>query len=308
METLKDNLKLWRISAVLFAVLFLVSIVLFIRGPLTGNVIKGDDAGEKLVTYLNSIASGTVTYVNSTDLGNIYEITVLYQSQNIPVYITKDGKYFVQAVKELPTTTAGITGNVVADTNTEVPKTSKPKVELYVWGYCPYGVQAQGPLATVANLLKGKANFEIVPYYDGHGAYETQQNKIQSCIQKLYPDKYWNYAEKFVSNVYPTCSSTRTEECDKTESTKVMNALGIDSAKVFACVSSDGASLFTAASTKAQSNGVTGSPTLIINGVNVNTARTAEAYKTAVCNAFTTAPAECSTALDSTAAASSGNC
>ena len=33
-----------------------------------------------------------------------------------------------------------------------VPKSDKPVVELFIWSYCPYGVQAQGPLAEVAKL------------------------------------------------------------------------------------------------------------------------------------------------------------
>ncbi len=163
-------------------------------------------------------------------------------------------------------------------------------------------------MAAVANLLGDSADFTIVPYYDGHGAYETQQNKIQSCIQELEPAKYWSYAAGFVANIYPKCSSARTEECDKTESVTLMKTLGIDSTKVLACVDSKGADLNNAASKKAQASGVSGSPTLIINGVIVNTARNAEAYKTAVCSAYNTAPAECSETLDSSAAAAQGNC
>ena len=78
--------------------------------------------------------------------------------------------------------------------------------------------------------------------------------------------------------------------------------------KVLACVDSDGQSLIDAYSEKAQTSGVSGSPTLMINGVKVNSARTADAYKTSVCSAFNTAPSECATALSSTATATSGNC
>jgi predicted DsbA family dithiol-disulfide isomerase len=163
-------------------------------------------------------------------------------------------------------------------------------------------------MAQVATLLKASADFEIVPYYDGHGAYETQQNQIQLCIQKLAKDKYWSYAAKFVSDVYTKCSSVKTEDCDKTESIKVMKAVGIDSTKIMSCVSTDGVALASAASAKAQKAGVSGSPTVTINGVISSAARSAEAYKSAVCSAFNTAPSACSSTLSSSAAAAAGNC
>jgi protein-disulfide isomerase len=100
----------------------------------------------------------------------------------------------------------------------------------------------------------------------------------------------------------------RTEECDKTQSVKVMKSLGIDSVKVLSCVDTKGEELISASSALAQELGVTGSPTLVINGVKANVARTAEAYKIAVCNAFNTAPKECETVLNSTSEAASGNC
>lgn len=54
--------------------------------------------------------------------------------------------------------------------------------------------------------------------------------------------------------------------------------------------------------------GVSGSPTLIINGVLYNGARTADAYKQAICSAFNNAPAECSETLSATGASVSGGC
>jgi len=193
-------------------------------------------------------------------------------------------------------------------TQTTVTKSDKPISELFVWSYCPYGVTAQKPFSEVAKLLGNSADFKVVLYYDGHGAYETQQNKIQACIQKYDKAKYWDYSIQFVDKVYPKCSSARTEVCDKTESTAVMKSLGIDSTKIFSCVASEGAALIAADAQRAQSLGVTGSPSLVVNGVIVNAARTADAYKTAICDAFNSVPASCDTALSTTAGSTTGNC
>ncbi len=296
----------WILATLVLGVLVLVLLFGGFSG-LTESNVTGEDAGKSIVTFLNSQTGGGVEYVSSEDMGNVYKITVSYQNQNIPVYVTKDGEYYVQGLVPI---TEDSDSPPTKPPATNVPKSDKPVVELFVWGYCPYGVQAQGPMAEVASLLGNYADLKIVPYYDGHGAYETQQNQIQLCIQKLEPAKYWDYASGFVEDIYPICSTSREIECDKTESVKLMNSLKINSNAVLGCVDSEGDALFAAASQKAQTNGVSGSPTVTINGVKINVGRTAEAYKQAICDAFTdgNAPTECATVLDSSATTTSGNC
>lgn len=90
-----------------------------------------------------------------------------------------------------------------------IEKTSNPSIELYIWSYCPYGVTAQEPFAQVAQLLKDYAEFNIYLYYAGHGDFEEQQNQIQACIQDLgYEEEYWNYAQTFVEEIYPSITSS----------------------------------------------------------------------------------------------------
>lgn len=180
-------------------------------------------------------------------------------------------------------------------------------MDLFVWSYCPYGVQAQGSLAEVVSLLGDYADFSSIMYYDGHGAYETQQNQIQACIQKLDGDNYWDYAAGFVSDIYSKCGSTRDIDCDKTEAIKLMDSVGIDSDAVMVCVDSEGADLIAVDSAFAQTSGVSGSPTLIINGVITSASRTAEAYKAVVCAAFNDAPEACDEVLSIDAAASASD-
>ena len=119
---------------------------------------------------------------------------------------------------------------------------------------------------------------------------------------------YGHLLTGFVKDIYPNCGVSRDIDCDKTGSIKLMNSLGIDSSKVMSCVDTEGDVLIQEHSQLASELGVTGSPTLVINGVKSNAARTSEAYKQAVCNAFNTAPAECSTTLDSSATTTAGNC
>jgi len=299
----------WKIAVIVLGVVVVVLLFMMFKGGITGNVISEDAAGEKLTDYLNGmVPEGEVKYVSASKFGNdLYEIMVNYQEQDLPVYITKDGKYFVQGAVEIePSSNTNTPSNT--QTPQEVPKSDKPKVELFVWGYCPYGVQAQGPLTDVVSLLGNSADFEVVLYYDGHGDYETEQNKIQACIQDIAPDKYWAYSKGFVDEIYPKCSVERSVDCDKTESVKLMKSLGINDVSIMSCVDDRGEDLIAEYSARAQSSGVTGSPTLIINGVKVNTARNADAFKGAICQAFNNVPSECSEVLDSSAAAAAGNC
>lgn len=302
-KKLKENP--WVLSTLVFGVL--VVLLIISNFAFTGNVSK-EKVASNFISYINSVSGAQLEYSSVDDYGNgFYQVIVEVSGQQVPVYITKDGKYYT-------TSLVPITQEENTNTNSqteEVPKTDKPIVELFVWGYCPYGVQAQGPLTEVAKLLGANADFEIVPYYDGHGAFETQENKIELCIQKISPEKYWDYSAGFVENIYSKCSQERTESCDLTEATSLMNSLGIDSSAVLECVNSEGDVLFEEARQKASSYGVTGSPTLVINGVKINNIeRTAEAFKDAVCSAFSegNVPEECSQTLNSEQTTTGGSC
>jgi hypothetical protein len=294
----------WMIATISLAIVLLI---ILSYGSFSG--IGKTRAGELVQSLISEqygvdININNITIVNNGSLGKLYFVEGEYQGQVVEAYVSRDGKYLIPSI--IPITAPTQTTTVDTPASTDVPKSDKPSNELFIWSYCPYGVTALTPFAEVAKLLGDKADFKVVLYYDGHGAHETQQNKIQACIQKYDKAKYWDYAIQFASKVYTKCSGDAT--CDKTESTTIMKSLGIDSAKIFTCVNSEGASLTAADSARAQSLGVTGSPSLVINGVIVQAARTAEAYKTEVCNAFNSAPASCGSTLSSTAGTTSGSC
>lgn len=300
----------WMIATILLGIL-LVSILIY--NSVT--TISSGEASEITTSFLVSGYGLSESLINITSVvsnGDLYFVNFSVQGQDGSFVVSKDGSYFGSMIETKSFLDVAPTATGSGSTTTEIPKSDKPVVELYVWAYCPYGVLAQGPMAEVAALLGDDVEFTIVPFLAGHDTqtekYESQQNKIQSCIQKLYPEKYWAYAGKFVSDVYTKCSSVRTEECDKTESVKAMKALGIDSAKVLSCVSTDGDKLYADASAQAQRNGVTGSPTITINGVQAKVDRTSESIKTAICGAFNSAPSACSNTLSSSSTAASGSC
>jgi protein-disulfide isomerase len=94
----------WIISTAILGIIILVLlIVTFLPKGISANtnIIPAEEAGNKLVEFLNSRTGGGVEFVSSDDAGNLYEVTVSYQGESLPVFITKDGEYFVQAAVPL---------------------------------------------------------------------------------------------------------------------------------------------------------------------------------------------------------------
>ncbi len=109
----------WMLSTFVFGVITLILLFFVFRGGVTGEVISENEARNSLISYLNAQTGGGVSYVSAEDLGNLYQINVNYQNQEIPVFITKDGKYFVQGA-------VPITGNIVQDIPSQPTSPSAP--------------------------------------------------------------------------------------------------------------------------------------------------------------------------------------
>jgi protein-disulfide isomerase len=307
------QMNIWKIISLALVVVLCISLFFLLGGGIAmATSIDPDEAATKATDFINDnlVQPGTsASIISVEESSGMYNVTLSYQGNDIPVYVTKDGNYvFLAAPVDLTQDLTVPEQTEQTEQPTEIIKADRPKVELFIWSYCPYGTQAQGPLAEVASLLGDSADFEAVLYYDGHGAHETQQNKIQGCIEEVAPDKYWEYAAGFIDSIYPTCGSSRDVECDKTESIDLMKSLGIDDSEVMSCVEESGDNLLASYASRASNYGVTGSPTLVINGVKVNTDRNAEAFKLAVCEAFNNPPEECSQVLSASSAAASGSC
>jgi len=319
-EEKKPSRSPWVYSTVILAVIAIAMFGLQMSGiTVTGNIaaqdaqntMSADDAGQRGLDFVNTFllsgATATLDSISESGYG-LYELTIDIQGTKYASYITEDGKLLFPTGHDIDEVSSQAQQAPEPPAPVDISKSDRPVVELFIWSYCPYGVQAQGSLSEVASLLGGNADFEAVLYHDGHGAYETQQNKIQACIQEVAKDKFWEYAASFVETIYPKCGATRDIECDKTESVELMKSLGIDDSEVMSCVNDRGEDLIAGHVARAINYGITGSPSLVINGLKVNTARNSEAFKAAVCEAFNEAPEECGETLSSSSNAASGNC
>ena len=99
----------------------------------------------------NLLPSGTTaTIKNVTDEGDVYNINLDVAGKDYTSYMSKDGSKFFQSGINMATfaadnaqAVASAADSGAAAPATNVPKTDKPKVELYVFTYCPYGTQSE---------------------------------------------------------------------------------------------------------------------------------------------------------------------
>jgi len=103
----------WIISTVVLAIV-LVAILFFKLSP-SGTVDK-DTAAENLITFINSQGQGTAELVSVERSGQLYQVNVQYQGNNIPVLVTLDGDFLVSSVFPL---SSGV-GNGASEAGNEV--------------------------------------------------------------------------------------------------------------------------------------------------------------------------------------------
>jgi len=313
----KDNYKALIIAVCIIAAAGAWGYAAYFQNAVTGGtkILTGQEAAKRVVDYINDnfLKNGPKISANSITKESImYKVSLTTGGEKNTeqvVYVTLDGRFIFPLMADfgIPIDLDKGLANSGNGQNTEVPKSDKPKFELFVMSYCPYGLQAEKALIPVYNLLKDKA--DIVIYfvdYVMHGKDEIDENMNQYCIQKEQGDKFFNYLDCFAKN-------GKDGNC--------LSAAAIDRAKMNACVSQADSQYnitknFNDKST--WSNGqyppfainedlnkkysVQGSPTTIINDTEISLERSPEKFKEALCNAFNTPPEECSQQLSPDAA------
>jgi len=274
------------------------------------DVLSSQQVAEKAIDYINKnlLDPGvSATLVSSTEENGVVKFRLKVGQNEFDSYITKDGKVLfpnaIDLTKELATSSAG-EGNTAAK---EPEKNERPDVKLFVMSYCPYGLQMEKVFLPVYNLLKNKADMGIYfVNYIMHQKQELDENLRQFCLEKDQKDKYFTYLDCFTKG-------GKSSDC--------LTQAKVDEAKMNSCVSEtdenyDVTKNYNDKSTWAggsyppfnvqkelnEKYQVQGSPTVIINEVEVNVERSPEKFKEAICNAFVSPPAECQQTLSETQA------
>ena len=253
--------------------------------------IDVEEATIKIIDFFSKEDENlSLQYNSSLDLGALYKIIFIFNNQEVPISITKDGKYLLQEMEldlkkqkqqleELKEQQANVTPEIQ-----EIPKSDKPKVELFVMTHCPYGTQAEKGIISVFELLRNKieGNIRFVHYFM-HEPEETE-TPIQICIREEQPEKYLNYLSCFLEDG---------------DSNRCLTEIGIDANKLNLCIGGKAEDYYIFDSELSQSYGVGGSPTLVINEQIISSGRSSAEYLATICSAFNITPEECGGELNS---------
>lgn len=289
-----------------------------------GKVLPPQEVGEKVINYINdNILKGqaTATLIDVVKEKNLYKVTLDVDGQEVISYATLDGAFLFPEPIELDTQPASETPETPpTESPQEPPQTEKPNAKLFIMSFCPYGNQAEEIMMPVVDLLDNKAEIEphyvIYSNYGGggpnycadaenkycsmHGIQELNQNVRELCVWKYQNSKFWD----FLKEINKDCSSQNADTCWE----GVAQNMGINVQKIKDCEQNEKLSLLEAELSLNKQYGVTGSPQLFINDVQYQGSRNSEAYKSAICSAFTDLPEECNQTLGSAGSAPTGGC
>jgi len=283
--------------------------------------LSPEEAAEKATDFITNVAlngQATASLLEVSEESGLYKIRIKIESEEYEPYVSKDGKLLFPQGTVITEEASTKTTNAPA--SQEVPQTDIPRVELFVMSYCPYGNQAEELMMPVDELLGEKANIELhyviysnygdsgpnycldkeAKYCSMHGIQELNQDVRELCVQKYQPDKLWDFIKAANSN----CNYKNIDSCWG----GVAKQVGVDIQQVKTCYNNEALELLAQEVELNDKYGISGSPQLIINGVEYQGSRTAEAYKRAICSAFNSPPEECSRALSSEGSTASGGC
>lgn len=291
-KILKDlSQNYWTISTVVLAVILIMVLII---GNTATPTINTDAIAQKVVE-LAEAQGAKAELITAVDNGQLIEVTLSMPDQQgnmqeVSLYATRDGENLILPngmipleIQETPAPTA--------PAPTQVPTSNRPSAELFIMTHCPYGTQAEKGFISAMKTLQDVANVQIrFVHYFMHDPEETE-TPIQVCIREEQPSKFLPYLECFLE-------AGDTDAC--------ITTANVDKTKVDECIANgNAAKYYEADSALSQQYGVSGSPTLIVNGAKSSAGRDSASYLAGICSAFNDAPEVCNTEL-STAAPSPG--
>lgn len=288
-------------------VLVILGLLVFKLSP-KKNVLSIEEAKTKAENFINNnlMLPGTkATIKEISEEYGLYKLSIDLGSAGvgelIDSYISQDGELFFPQSINIKEYEEGSNSSV--QESTEISnKNDKPIIELFVMSHCTYGVQMEKGLIPVLETLGNSVDFTLkFNSYAMHDKVELNEEMTQYCIQKENKDKLLSYLKCFIK-------SGESEPC--------LNETGIDKNSINSCVDAIDKEYKIIESYNDQSTwlqgsypifpiyeedntkySVEGSPTLIINGEMVTSARNPQGLLTLVCSGFNKAPDSCQTQL-----------
>jgi predicted DsbA family dithiol-disulfide isomerase len=183
---------------------------------------------------------------------------------------------------------------------------NKPQVDFFVMSYCPFGNEAEEALTPVSEKFGDKVEFKphyvIYNNYEGGGPNYCYDDESKYCSMHGVVELNQGVREYIVWQEYGTakmfefmkamndkCNSKNADECWK----DIASGMDIDVEKVKQSFDSSAADILKEELDLNKKFGVSGSPTVFIDGERYNAERSPKGYAEAICKAFETSPEEC---------------
>ena len=260
------------------------------------NVVKAKS--EEFIHTILMGGAGTVKVKGVYDENCLYKIVVEANGNEYVSYMTKDGKKFFEAGRDIDV-------EMKKYNDEHIPiKSARPNVELFIMSYCPYGIQIEKGILPVLKTLGNKINFELkFCSYAMHDKKELEEQLREYCIQKQNPKLLENYLTCFLED-------GNSKEC--------LKKAAIDTVDMNKCIAftdreykvlekyndknswyNNKYPTFNIYREENIKYGLLGSPNLIINGNKMTSARDPESLMKLICSSFDTPPDECKLKLTS---------
>ena len=317
---MKNIIKFLIPAAIVIAAIIIVQGLYNINREKIPGTLSQEDAVERAMNFIDQVALNgelTATLLEVAEESGLYKIHIEIEGEKYDSYISKDGKLLFPEGTEI---TEEALETPKTPTSQDLPKTDTPKVELFVMSFCPYGNQAEEIMMPVAELLGDKADIKLhyviysnygdsgpnycldkeAKYCSMHGIQELNQGVRELCVQKYQEDRFWDFVKEINSN----CNYQDVDSCWEGIAKKV----GVNVSQVKTCQKNEALDILAQEVELNEKYGVRGSPQLIINEVEYQGSRNAEAYKQGICSAFNSVPDECSQTLGSNTGSASGAC
>src|SRR3989344_2589058 len=284
----------WILSTIILGVILLV-FFFYGGGGINGNVIGEDNAAKSLISFIESQSNGQpsgVSVLSTEQDGQLYKVTVDYQGQNVPLYVSLDGKYLISSVIPLDPN-AGTPSDSGADSgaNTGTPinveigespvkgKENAPVTIVEFSDYqCPYcGRFFEETLPSIQKSYIYTGKVKLVYKDFPLGFHENAQKAAEAarCVREQKGDiGYFKMHDKIYGN----------QESLSVENFKIWaRSLGANGEKFDTCLDSGKfADVVKADADYGQSIGVSGTPAFFINGKMLSGAQPYSVFEQAI--------------------------
>jgi hypothetical protein len=249
----------------------------------SGNLHKNLEANFSLIAelYENSVFSATANY---NFAGKDFSEIVL--SEEVVAASEYEFHKEKNPVSEIP--------------KAVILKIAKPKVELFTMSHCPYCAQMEKGLFPVLDTLGDSIDFEL-KFVNVFNIVELKEQTLQYCIQKEYPYP----KQELIDYLKCFSKSGNSESCleeNSLDTTKIDQCI-IETDDEFKITENFENEIgnypsFPIYAEDCEKYNVIGAPTLVINGVKMDSvSRDPASLLEAICSGFTDAPEACNTEL-----------